>query len=709
MSTPIYGEPQPLPPAWDSSAISGDILSGNGWFRFQVPTSSKGVVAGLNEGPGDSGFADINFALQFSSGAVRVVENGVPITGYSSYADTDVFRIVRWDNVVVYVRDTGTGETDMPDLGITIKGSVLHTSATPITFNAVLDCSLLYALDSILDAGYYQAGKQTIAGFVETQDDGATVNSYGANGVMTMDGSSVGPNAVRNGSASGGFTLDGAARRYIASVRGELVMSGGGTGVPRQQGANGQMPLFAGNAGAGAHGAVAKGSLGMSGASASYGESYTFQFIQGHLPAPVGAAFGRVGNKTVGSMEMTGAAGKAYGEASGSLALTGNAVGSTTLLSWGAIVLPPLKTNASFYQTVLLSILEEAIAGDATAQCIGSVITDSITCHGTVDSQEYAVITESASLSDDLVAIRYVQTDVLELARLGDATRAVMRWVVDTTDTAEVSDTTTLSAPFSLVCETAFLADAATESVVRRADVLETARLRSQVPSASVLDVLESALVAESLTGYAESRTDVIETAWVTGALTENTKHRDALLDSAMLGDFASLTVHAASSVTERGYISGDIFSSGGTGDIWTANIQNWAMSRYTGVGFSSMTREFAAGADGLYVRGVESFEASFETGDMALGSDKKKRLEWIYMEGQRTKPMSVTVTGDVKGARTTSKYTQLARSATDIRVCKTQVGKGFHSNFYRIKHSSNAAFSASALEVVVAETERRI
>jgi hypothetical protein len=132
-------------------------------------------------------------------------------------------------------------------------------------------------------------------------------------------------------------------------------------------------------------------------------------------------------------------------------------------------------------------------------------------------------------------------------------------------------------------------------------------------------------------------------------------------------------------------------------------------MSRYPATPFTDMTDALACGPQGIYTRGEEPFTSSFVTGDLSAGTIRKKRLEWVYAASKCSRAMQVDITGDVDGRRRTVTYTQFGRLATDPRVMKTQVGKGFHSTYYQVRHSSQVPVEVYELELVFAETGRRI
>ena len=123
---------------WNSAARSIASLSGDGHASFSAPTSVSGVVVGLNEVLDCTGtnYIEITHGLYFSHGNYRVIEAGVIKTDAQAFATTDVFTIYRKGIEVFYEKN----------------GVIVYRSLVPSTGEIVLDSSLYFAGDEVLNA-----------------------------------------------------------------------------------------------------------------------------------------------------------------------------------------------------------------------------------------------------------------------------------------------------------------------------------------------------------------------------------------------------------------------------------------------------------------------------------------------------------------------------------------------------------------------------
>jgi len=93
---------------WNGAALSNTSFNGNGEITFTCPTTSTGVVAGLNEYVGrlNSSYSDINHGFILRGGKYQVIEGVNILNGEASFIDTDIFKIQRFEgNVNYYVND----------------------------------------------------------------------------------------------------------------------------------------------------------------------------------------------------------------------------------------------------------------------------------------------------------------------------------------------------------------------------------------------------------------------------------------------------------------------------------------------------------------------------------------------------------------------------------------------------------------------------
>jgi hypothetical protein len=125
---------------WNCGANSIEQLT-NGSFTFEPSVGSQGVIIGLSKNTYSSGYSDIEFGFHVISGSWRIIENGVPVSGYTAFTDGQVFEVERQaDEVKYYIDDV-------------LKYTSLQTPSSPDYY---LKASM-YAGDDLIDAAALNA------------------------------------------------------------------------------------------------------------------------------------------------------------------------------------------------------------------------------------------------------------------------------------------------------------------------------------------------------------------------------------------------------------------------------------------------------------------------------------------------------------------------------------------------------------------------
>lgn len=259
------------------------------------------------------------------------------------------------------------------------------------------------------------------------------------------------------------------------------------------------------------------------------------------------------------------------------------------------------------------------------------------------------------------------------------------------------------------VRETTRIEGRSSAAISRTALIRETARARGRAAVDVGAHVRESAVLADAAGAQVFHNAAIRESAKILGLADAHVS------GAALVREIAGATGRGMASVThnpvirEVGWISGEAVEEVGDTHAWTADMRNWGMSRYTGYPYESMAGLFAAGDAGVYARGQEDFEAGIETGDANFGVDQIKSIGWVYADVAHDAPLSITVTADVRGQRFSHSYAQMPRNASDTRIVRATIGKGFRSNRYRMKITGTQSFTLNSIEVMLAASPRRI
>lgn len=291
--------------------------------------------------------------------------------------------------------------------------------------------------------------------------------------------------------------------------------------------------------------------------------------------------------------------------------------------------------------------------------------------------------------------------------------------VLDVAETAVVTDQVTLSDPDNVVRDSAVVVSAADQVVTARLVVRESARIRDGTSAATVETVTETGVIGDA----AYPRNLVLHTIRETAALSDSVTLQGSLTtdirDNAVVTSSASGLLLARTVVREDGFLSDSLSSAqgseqvdsvGAVGDVWTANLYNWAMSRYSAVGFSARGERFAVSENGLYEVSNDSYSAAvIETGFLTLDTPALKRVSHLYLVGETAGAIAATVTADVDGVRASYEYTPLARDTSATRAIRFSLGRRLRSTHYKVKFSTTGRTDLQGFEALANMTQRRV
>lgn len=340
-----------------------------------------------------------------------------------------------------------------------------------------------------------------------------------------------------------------------------------------------------------------------------------------------------------------------------------------------------------------------------------SLLRDSAVVTGEADGKATSDLRETAQLSDRAYPSNRKRVDVHESAVIVGRAVTSRRMVADVRETAKVFGRTTAVPNVFDLRDIAVIKGLAAPSVRRQVLCREVAIVSGRARTVSRQDAHDTAIIAGRATGRAIRRPLVRDSGELSDASAIILTARSTMRESARLASRAIPVTTHRPLVRDRAWISGRAeFVVTSDTHAWSANVGTWAMSRYTGFPFESIAGKFAAGNAGVFSVGDGEVEAHIETGDIDFGSPSKKALAALYVVGTNTTPLDVSITADVRGQRMSADYQQMARDAADDRLIRSPIGKGFSSNYYRVRVGSGDPFVIHRAEAVVsAESRRRI
>lgn len=150
---------------------------------------------------------------------------------------------------------------------------------------------------------------------------------------------------------------------------------------------------------------------------------------------------------------------------------------------------------------------------------------------------------------------------------------------------------------------------------------------------------------------------------------------------------------------------------------VWTTDMLSWGMSRYVGL----EVHDFVGTQYGVSPKGVfttnplEAPMSYLETGVMPLQLEEepvreRKHINYVYTYAVHDRPMTVAVTADYRKQRLTTLYTAALPQDTDnTRAVRTAVGRGYNSNYIKLRIGAPAVFDIDQVEVEATISGRRV
>lgn len=337
-----------------------------------------------------------------------------------------------------------------------------------------------------------------------------------------------------------------------------------------------------------------------------------------------------------------------------------------------------------------LDILETAVGDDAAepVSVSDANVLEVAVGDDAVDFKDVVDLLEAA-VGDDAVTISSTSLyDIAETARGSDAVVASTFVIVDISEAAVGDDAVDFGPTTEDLLEAAVGDDAVTLTTTAIEDVLELAVGDDALTPNDVEDLLETAVGDDAVTLTTAAVSDVLETAVGDDAVTLSLAVVWDVLETAV-GDDA-LSTHTESQVdvleVAQGYSYGYAFVAADMRRVWTAPVQTWAMSSYTGVDFTSMADEFVSSSSGLYEKGTGYADADLLLGTDMMNSPNLKTMPYGYTVSAHANPLTFSVTGDVDGIEATYDYTQMARDASAARSVRCDFGMGFRSTYFGVR-----------------------
>lgn len=369
-----------------------------------------------------------------------------------------------------------------------------------------------------------------------------------------------------------------------------------------------------------------------------------------------------------------------------------------------------------------ITIEELANAQDFVFEKLRSTTVERSTVGDEVLSIAYknVFIEESAKAKDEVFSDRYLGDLLEDSAAASDKYTGKLRASVIVEVVASASDETQgFRQSFYPVTDTAKATDHAHGLKYAVQEVLDEAKA-SDTTSLKLIEVVENeALASDIVVGLVKAKILIEDVAL---ASDETTGHVDGtelkpVTDSAKALSETWGHLHAFNLITETIVAEDTALSTDGViGQAWTANADNWAMSRYEPYTFHSMAVidgvAYGVADDGIYQLsdGVEEIEGSIATGKLDLGGGALVHPVSAYLEYELEGTASIEVSTTQLGIEQRFTYPLAPEVANDLTNGRFIFGRGLRGRHFSFTlRVEGVAAYVNDLSVHSTETGRRV
>lgn len=364
----------------------------------------------------------------------------------------------------------------------------------------------------------------------------------------------------------------------------------------------------------------------------------------------------------------------------------------------------------------LTGIIEDTAKAVATMiVCIGVLHTDSALASDQVIDRSSHMIVEQAQASDTVTDQLFSKQLVIENATVKDGTTGRLRTLLE--DSAVASDIV-LDKQLNIIVERATASDEVTGQRRAKSLVVDKARAFDTLVNRSSVLVEDTATANDWADGKLK-RKDLIAEIATAGDLVVDDHHAIApvIVDRARTSDEVVDRLYAKDLIKEVVVVEDEALSVGGDyGQAWTANADNWAMSRYAPYSFRRLAVVdgvlYGLADDGVYALsgGVEEIQGSVTTGKLDVGGGGLVHPVSAYLEYELEGTAEMDVTTTQSGLAQTFTYPLAAEVANELTNGRFIFGRGLRGRHFsftlRIK---GLAGYINDLSVTSTPTKRRV
>lgn len=230
--------------------------------------------------------------------------------------------------------------------------------------------------------------------------------------------------------------------------------------------------------------------------------------------------------------------------------------------------------------------------------------------------------------------------------------------------------------------------------------------------------IQDSVQVADLFQTNSYLKQSIEESLWIEDAVLAIGNNRNLITDSIIIQDGFNDRLHAQQNIDEWLFAEDDIQDNRSTGNAWTANVDNWAMSRYSDFNYSSLVvvngQLIGLNDQGIFVLdGQETVQGEISTGAIDLGKGKLVHPLGAYLEYELSgedKALSVTVGTTQSGTQQQYTYVMPNEAAQNLTNGRVMFGRGLRGRHFSFTVSVKGSHAyLNDFNIDLTKTNRRV
>lgn len=331
-------------------------------------------------------------------------------------------------------------------------------------------------------------------------------------------------------------------------------------------------------------------------------------------------------------------------------------------------------------------------ASDAVISGVGILLADTIVVSDEVQDSFTASITDYIHAADSVIDKQAAKQTVPDTFKIAD--RSIFRLRVNHADTVIASDSV-IDRPVMLLVDTAIISDSVYATRKTGDTVVDSIKIKdfSWSPVSELAE--DTILAADTFTGKNRVKILVAESITIADTIEDDSGAVVLAVDSITIADW--YTDHLAAKTTYEDWLFAEDMELGDdSGAAWTANSNNWALSRYSGFNITEVFTiddvAYGTGNDGLYrlEGGSSEVVGRVKTGKIRLAESLSHPTNAFieYELAGATKESALTVGSTQSGSLQSFTYSLPAEDASEQTNGRFILGKGLRGSHFSFELS---------------------